>query len=129
MILGIGTDITCIERVSKVFYKFPRQMAQKVLSALEMARYLLLQTDSQKISYIAKRFAAKEAFAKATSLGLSKTGFTNIDVLNKESGQPFIATSIDLNRCFGLQDCKKIHVEVSLSDEKSYAVAFVVIWV
>jgi holo-[acyl-carrier protein] synthase len=128
MILGIGTDITSVDRIAVVFNRFPKKMAAKILAVSELNKYHQFKTDSQRITYLAKRFAAKEAFAKALGLGIGKCGLRNIQVLNQESGKPFVATSINLNNHFGLPNTERISVEVSLSDEKNYTIAFVVIW-
>ena len=128
MILGIGSDIVEIDRIGAVFYKFPEAIAVKMLSSLELERYVKINTDANKISYIAKRFAAKEAFAKALGIGIGKCGLKNIQVINKDSGKPQIITSIDLHKHFNLPVTKQINVEISLSDERRYAIAFVVIW-
>ena len=128
MILGIGTDIADVDRVSAVFYKFSESIAVKILSELELERYIKINTDTQRISYIAKRFAAKEAFSKALGLGIGQCGLKSIQVINEESGKPKIITSLDLHKHFNLPVTKDINIEVSLSDEKRYAIAFVVIW-
>jgi holo-[acyl-carrier protein] synthase len=128
MILGIGTDIVDVGRIGSVFHKFSDSIAIKILSSLELERYATIKTDAKRISYTAMRFAAKEAFAKALGIGMGECGLKNIQVINQESGKPKILTSIDLHKHFNLPATKEINIEISLSDEKSYAIAFVVIW-
>ena len=82
-----------------------------------------------KINFYAKRFAAKEAFVKAIGTGFrSDINFIDIEIKNYKNGQPYISLSKKLNnflkKKFKLQRYK---VFLSLSDEKDYSIAFVVI--
>ena len=82
-----------------------------------------------KISFYAKRFAAKEAFVKAIGTGFrSDINFIDIEIRNYKNGKPYISLSKKLNnflkKKFKIQRYK---VFLSLSDEKDYSIAFVVI--
>ncbi|MDC3082299.1 holo-ACP synthase [Candidatus Pelagibacter sp.] len=82
-----------------------------------------------KINFYAKRFAAKEAFVKAIGTGFrSDINFIDIEIKNHRNGKPYISLSIKLKnflkKKFKLQ---KYKVFLSLSDEKDYSIAFVVI--
>ena len=82
-----------------------------------------------KINFYAKRFAAKEAFVKAIGTGFrSEINFIDIEIKNYKNGKPYISLSKKLNnflqKKFKLQ---KYKVFLSLSDEKDYSIAFVVI--
>ena len=82
-----------------------------------------------KINFYAKRFAAKEAFVKAIGTGFrSEINFIDIEIKNYKSGKPYILLSKKLKnflqKKFKLQ---KYKVFLSLSDEKDYSIAFVVI--
>ena len=82
-----------------------------------------------KINFYAKRFAAKEAFVKAIGTGFrSDINFIDIEIKNYKNGKPYISLSKKLNnflqKKFKLQ---KYKVFLSLSDEKDYSIAFVVI--
>ena len=84
---------------------------------------------NNSINCYAKRFAAKEAFAKALGTGISNgINFNEIIILNKKSGKPYISiigqTKKTLNNKFKK---KKSKISLSLTDEKKYAVAFVTI--
>ena len=82
-----------------------------------------------KINFYAKRFAAKEAFVKAIGTGFrSDINFIDIEIKNYKNGKPYISLSKKLNsflqKKFKIQ---KYKVFLSLSDEKDYSIAFVVI--
>ena len=82
-----------------------------------------------KINFYAKRFAAKEAFVKAIGTGFrSDINFNDIEINNYKNGKPYILLSkklkIFLKKKFKIQ---KYKVHLSLSDEKDYSVAFVII--
>ena len=76
----------------------------------------------------AKRFAAKEAFAKALGTGISNgVNFNEIIVMNEKNGRPFINIIGKTLKIINKKFKKKIKIALSLSDEKKYAVAFVTI--
>ena len=82
-----------------------------------------------KINFYAKRFAAKEAFVKAIGTGFrSDINFIDIEIKNYKNGKPYISLSKKINnflkKKFKIQRYK---VFLSLSDEKDYSIAFVVI--
>lgn len=118
MILGIGTDLVSIDRIRKIYNKFPYKFAQKILSNQEEVIYSQFENDEQKIRYLAKRFAAKEALSKAFGTGMGDISFKNINVLNDVKGKPYIK----------FVSASKFNIELSISDERDYAVAFVVLW-
>jgi len=116
MIIGIGTDICEINRI-----KPGEGFANKVLSESELE---VLKIKKNKQVYLAKRFAAKEAISKAFGCGIgSKLSFKDISVLNNESGSPYVEIS-ELAKA-KLANFSSIHI--SISDEKNYAIAYVVV--
>lgn len=119
MILGIGTDLVNIDRIRKVYNQFSHKFAQKILSKQEQFIYNKFENDEQKIRYLAKRFAAKEACVKALGIGMGDIGFKEISVLNDVKGKPYINLNHKSN---------DYNIEVSISDERNYALAFAVIW-
>ena len=82
-----------------------------------------------KINFYAKRFAAKEAFVKAIGTGFrSKINFIDIEIKNYKNGKPYISLSKKLNNFLQKKfKIQKYKVFLSLSDEKDYSIAFVVI--
>ena len=82
-----------------------------------------------KINFYAKRFAAKEAFVKAIGTGFrSDINFIDIEIKNYKNGKPYISISKKLNNYLQKKfKIQKYKVFLSLSDEKDYSRAFVVI--
>ena len=82
-----------------------------------------------KINFFAKRFAAKEAFVKAIGTGFrSNINFIDIEIKNYKNGKPYISLSKKLNNFLKKKfKTQKYKVFLSLSDEKDYSIAFVVI--
>lgn len=118
MIIGIGCDICEISRLKESLDKFGEKFLHRIFTKYELAN-APINTDKY-YSYLAKRFAAKEAFAKALGTGIGENVlFSEIEILNNELGKPYIKT---IDR---LAAGNKIHL--TLSDETHFAVAFVVI--
>ena len=82
-----------------------------------------------KINFYAKRFAAKEAFVKAIGTGFrSEINFIDIEIKNYKNGKPYILLSNKLKNFLKKKfKIRKYKVFLSLSDEKDYSIAFVVI--
>lgn len=123
MIYGIGTDIVEVARIESSIEKFGDEFAKRVLADTEMPSYL----DSKiKARFLAKRFAAKEAFSKALGTGLREPAtFQNIAVSHDDLGKPILLLAKPLQ---ALLDTKQIsHMHISISDEKNLATAFVVL--
>jgi holo-[acyl-carrier protein] synthase len=123
VIFGVGTDIISIERVSHILEKNKQGFIKRVLSDHEQA---LFANKADSASYCAKRFAAKEAFAKALGTGIGRTvSFQDLTVRNNENGKPYFIPSEKLRIYLLEKNIKQAHL--SLSDEKHNAVAFVVL--
>jgi holo-[acyl-carrier protein] synthase len=123
VIVGIGVDIAETARVEKLSTKFGERFARRILTADE-----LLEFDRRKhsSSYLATRFAAKEAVAKALGTGIGEQlGFHSIQIDNDAQGKPllrFMGTAVDLIAGLNIKNAM-----ISLSDEKHYVVAMVVL--
>ncbi len=123
MIYGVGTDIINIERVEHILAKNKEGFVRRVLSEHEQA---LFANKGDSASYCAKRFAAKEAFAKALGTGIGKiVSFQDLTVRNNDNGKPYFIPSEKLRLYLVAKNIK--HAHLSLSDEKYNAVAFVVL--
>lgn len=123
MIHGIGTDIVSIRRMDDLHERFGGRLAQRILAAPEMEEYARA---ADKDTFLAKRFAAKEAFAKATGTGMrAPVHFGAVHVTHDALGRPGLAWNPELSAWLARQGIGAAHL--SLSDEKEYAVAFVVL--
>ncbi len=123
MIYGIGTDIVEVERIESSITQFGDDFAKRILADSEMTNY----QDSQiKARFLAKRFAAKEAFSKALGTGLrAPCTFQNIAVSHDDLGKPILVFAPDLTAWMHQKNIR--HTHISISDEKNLAAAFVVL--
>ena len=123
MIYGVGTDIVNIERVKKILSKNRDGFIKRVLSEHEQA---LFANKADSAAYCAKRFAAKEAFAKALGTGIGRVvSFQDLTIRNNENGKPHFIPSEKLRLYLVEKNIKKAHL--SISDESQNAIAFVVL--
>jgi|TARA_R100000306_G_scaffold22741_1_gene26120 holo-[acyl-carrier protein] synthase len=127
VILGIGSDLTDIRRIERAINRFERRFLDRIFTPAEQAR---AEARPGRINTYAKRFAAKEACAKALGGGLWRgVSFTDIEVMNLKGGKP----SIDLYGAARSQldalcsDGQDARIHLTMSDEPPYAQAFVVI--
>lgn len=122
MIVGIGTDLVEIARIAKSIARNPQALARRVLTANEFEKYL---SHSKSADYLAKRFAAKEAAAKALGTGIGKVSWQDLEVTNNDSGAPQLACSGSAEQLMTALGGESIHL--SLADDGGFALAFVVI--
>lgn len=123
MIYGVGTDIVEIKRIKQIIAKNKDAFARRILTEHERD---LFENRGANPKFLAKRFAAKEAFAKALGTGIGAVvSFVDIMIKNDEAGKPFIIPSEKLRLKLVELGIKKAHL--TLSDESHYAVAFVVL--
>ena len=123
MIYGIGTDLVNIDRVKKILSKNRDGFVKRVLSEHEQA---LFANKADSAAYCAKRFAAKEAFAKALGTGIGRVvGFQDLTIRNNENGKPYFIPSEKLRQYLIEKSIK--HAHLSISDESQNAIAFVVL--
>lgn len=121
-IIGLGTDIVEIGRIEQSLARTPR-LVQRVLTATEQQ---IFASHPQPGRYFAKRFAAKEAAAKALGTGIGRgISFQHFEVVNDALGRPELVLSgaaLTLAQTLGLQRCW-----LSLSDEQAFAMATVIL--
>lgn len=122
MIQGVGTDIVQVARMRRSLDRFGERFARRVLCEAEMAQYLV---SHKRAHYLARRFAAKEATVKALGTGFRQgVRMQDIMITHDALGKPMIELSgAALARARAIQ---VVSIHLSLSDEKDYAVAFVV---
>ncbi len=123
MIRGIGTDIVSVARIEAALQRHGDSFARKILSAQELAEY---PAQAHPARFLSKRFAAKEAFAKATGHGLRHpVSLHNISVGHDELGKPAFLFEAQLAEFLSGLGVRRHHL--SLSDERDNAVAFVIL--
>lgn len=121
MIFGIGTDIVQVARIQKNLDLHGERFAKRILTEDEFSEFL---QKAFQASFLAKRFAAKEATAKAMGTGFSHgLSLRHIGITHDDKGKPILTFS-GIAEQF-ISDNKITAQHVSLSDEKDYAVAFV----
>jgi len=126
MILGIGTDIINIRRVENTLNKFGDKFKNRCFSKHEIDKS---EQRLNKINSYAKRYAAKEACSKALGTGLARGIYwKDIEIINDKYGKPFIKLHNNAIRYINNLSKKKYKIEVSLSDERNYAIANVIIF-
>ncbi len=127
MIYGNGIDIIDINRIRKVIYKYGNRFKKRCFSIAEIERS---ENRLNSVESYAKRYAAKEACAKALGTGLARGVFwKDIEVENNQYGKPFIKLHGKAKDIFRNMDkVSDAKIEVSLSDEKKYAIANVTIY-
>ena len=129
MIIGIGTDILEIKRISKVLIKHGENFISRIYGSNEID--IIKKKESRLDYFLSKRFAAKEATWKAFNLnrgdGLT---FKEIETLNDQNGKPYLLFSGKTKKYIDDKEKElkgELKFNISLSDERQYAIAFVVI--
>ncbi|MBL4941315.1 MAG: holo-ACP synthase [Colwellia sp.] len=120
-VVGIGTDIIDISRLSNMKESTRDRLAKRILTEIEYQHYLQVSNADR---YLAKRWAGKEATAKALGTGIADgVSFQHIEIKSLASGQPILELS---GRALEVaQTLNASHWHISLADEKLYATAFV----
>jgi len=122
-IVGIGTDIVEIERIARAVARHGEAFGRRILSGREFERWESLQRSP---SYLAKRFATKEAAAKALGSGVADgVRWCDIETVHDAAGKPELrlhGVAAALAAEAGVGDA-----QVGVSDERAYAVAFVIL--
>jgi holo-[acyl-carrier protein] synthase len=123
MIIGIGVDIIEVARVKKAFDRFGEKFLLKILCDSEKDYCF---RHKNPMPFIAARFAAKEAVSKAFGTGIgAKLGWLDIEILKKDSGQPYVALHGRGKDLFEKSGASQIHI--SLSHTIDYVVATAVL--
>jgi holo-[acyl-carrier protein] synthase len=127
MIYGIGTDVCDIRRLAATLARRGDRFAEKVLgpSEIDVFRRRRARAEKRGVAYLATRFSAKEAFAKAIGLGMRMPmTWRACEILNEPSGKPAIRLHGDLaDWCAA----RGLAAHVSVSDESDYATSYVVV--
>ena len=122
-IVGIGTDIVEIERIQAALDRTGDKLAQRILTEEEMEAF---GQHHHPERFLAKRFSAKEAASKALGTGIAQgVSFQDFTILNDQLGKPKLTMTGRAEQIVQLIGGKNMHI--SISDEKHYATATVII--
>lgn len=122
MILGIGTDIIKLDRIKDVLSRQGDRFAQRILTPQELESF---HAHYNQVAFLGKRFAAKEAVSKALKTGIGAISWQDIGIYNSTTGAPGVELYGRAHNVIIEQGGQ--HISLSLSDERDYALAFVVI--
>ena len=123
-ILGIGTDIVENNRIKNAIKN--NSFIKRIFSKDEIS---FSKKFKNKTNFFSKRFAAKEAFVKAIGTGFRNSiNFKDISILNNKLGKPKLYITVKVKKLLKkMFKSKNIDIFLSLSDEKKYSIAFVII--
>ncbi|NLO79648.1 MAG: holo-ACP synthase [Xanthomonadaceae bacterium] len=122
-IAGIGTDLVEIARLAAALERYGERFGDRILGPEERAEW---RRCGRSPRFLAKRFAAKEAAAKALGTGFRNgVRFADIEVVHDALGKPGLRFSAAAAR--RASELRVVRSELSISDERAYALAFVVL--
>ena len=122
MIFGVGTDIVAVARLGQLYERHSERALDKLLAPSERADF---EKTKDVARFLAKRFAAKEAFGKALGIGVAAPAtLPNIAVTHDAFGKPCFAYAPELSSYLAE---RRLSAYLSISDENEFALAFVVL--
>ena len=123
-VLGIGVDIIENKRIKSLIKK--SNFINRIYSTKELKNSFL---SKNKTNYFSKRFAAKEAFAKALGTGFrNNLNFKDIEIINDKMGKPYYVKTKKIKYLVKKNfKVKNFNCFLSISDEKEYSTAFTII--
>ena len=125
MIIGIGTDLVSIDRISRTIDRFGDRFLDRVFTAGEQEQ---AATREQKARFYAMRFAAKEAGWKALSPGRQHgIGWHDFEIFSSDQGQPQLTFQASAAKLLHEKGGERVKISLSLSDDSGFALAFVVL--
>ena len=127
MIIGIGADLCNIERIGETLERFGERFITRVFTEAERDRS---ERRVERVASYAKRFAAKEACAKALGTGMRMgTAWREMGVVNLRSGRPTLELTggaAERLKAITPPGCRAV-IHLTITDDKPFAQAFVVI--
>ena len=121
MIHGIGCDILDVNRIKKLLSRYNDKFIHRILTKNELNAAMIKTSGEEAFSlFLAKRYAAKEAYVKAIGSGISEEiAFHDIEVSNDARGKPYFSKTLSSNLLGA--------THLSLSDEPPYVMSYVII--
>jgi len=125
-LLGIGSDLCAFTRFEKLLARRGDAIAKRILSPAEFELWLARH---KATSFLAKRWAGKEAIVKALGTGFAQgIRWRDISILNTETGKPYVAFS-GVTESLLTTEASQVRCFVSLSDDEGFALGFSVAYV
>lgn len=122
MIYGMGTDICAVARMARLLERYGERVVGRILTSAERADF---DRNKHPERFLARRFAAKEAFSKAMGTGFrSPVTLHNVGVGHDRRGKPLLEYAPALAAVI---DARALRAHVSITDERDFAVAFVIL--
>ncbi len=122
MIFGIGADLASVARIESALFRHGDRFLHRILREDEVSEYA---KTPQPARFLAKRFAAKEAFSKAWGTGIgAELGWHDIAVGHDSFGKPLISPSERIRQHMAT---RSMSAHITLTDEADHALAFVVL--
>jgi holo-[acyl-carrier protein] synthase len=123
VIYGVGSDLIEIPRIERALERFGERFAERILCDPELRRF---RAHAKPAAYLAKRFAAKEAFSKALGTGIrAPANWHGVWVSNLRSGKPQLEYSSALAALLDRRGIRRAHL--TLTDERGMAAATVIL--
>ena len=123
MTIAIGTDIVEIQRIAEAIERQGEKFVKRILTESEIADF---KSRGETAAFLAKRFAAKEAFVKALRIGMRHgIAFKHIAVDHDELGAPHLVCAEKATHY--LAEKQVNHMHLTIADEQDFATAFVVL--
>ena len=127
MLVSQGIDIVSVKRIARLHEKYKFRFLKKIFSSSELEKFDLKKKNIS-IQKFSNRFAAKEAASKALGKGFSDgIRFVDIQIFNNINGKPFLkfeGNAYDQFKSFETNG-KKVKSDISMSNEKDFAIAIV----
>jgi holo-[acyl-carrier protein] synthase len=126
VIYGIGADVIEVARIEEALARHGRRFVQRILGDRELARYdqRSARFAARGLTFLATRFAAKEALSKALGLGMRfPMTWRSIEIVNAPGGRPLAVANGALAAFIA---AKRLRLHVSVSDERSIAIAYAI---
>ncbi|HSW35413.1 MAG TPA: holo-ACP synthase [Candidatus Limnocylindrales bacterium] len=123
MILGVGVDLVSIERISKIYAKYPERFLRRIFTACEREAF---RKRGSSMASLAARYAAKEAVLKAIGCGIGPAALCEVEVVTTPGKQPLVNLSGDAAR--QAKERKITAVALSITHEPPIACAVAAVY-
>lgn len=121
MIAGVGTDLVSIERIKKIYLKYPDKFLERIFCEEERIRFI---ERGAPTTTLAGLFAAKESVLKALGCGIGAAALREVEIISAKGSQPLVKLHGEASRVAGKKNIYDI--KISISHEPPFASAIAV---